>query len=71
MGKDLKPLSEFLPGTTLPVNLLFTTSEKMYRSQKVAEEFLSSNKRVTVFTQEWSAQLFNCIKRLNSHVTTS
>lgn len=52
MGKDLKPLSEFLPGTTLPVNLLFTTSEKMYRSQKVAEEFLSSNKRVTVFTQE-------------------
>lgn len=69
MGNNLEPLSEGLHCAKLPINLLFTTSEKMHGSQEVVEQFLGGNKRLTIFTKEWSAQLFNCIKRLNSHAT--
>lgn len=71
MGNSLEPLSECLHCAKFPINLLFTTSEKMHRSQEVVEEFLGSNKRLTIFTKEWSAQLFNGIKRPNSHATAS
>lgn len=32
-----------------PNKSVITTSEKMHRSQEVIEEFLSSNKKLTVF----------------------
>ena len=71
MGNNLEPLSEFPYHVKLSINVLFTTSEKIHKNQEVVEEFLSSNKRLTIFMKEWSAQLFSRIKRLNSHAPAS
>lgn len=71
MGNNLEPLSEFPYHVKLSINMLFTTSEKIHKNQEVVEEFLSSNKRLTIFMKEWSAQLFSRIKRLNSHAPAS